>query len=228
MAAYTENWAELRWGGGAWADQETWSCGLKLKHIGGDALAPMLADAQATVEDCAAVIEDYFSGDSGHSGGLRLEWVRLNPIDRTTGKYAFPNEPILYEYETPVQSPLNAGFPQVAYCVTMRGVPKRGPAARGRWYVPCTSPNPSVTGTGVMAANIAQAWANAAGTFLRALQDIESGEGPNTWSPHLYGQSETAPSVDSGIVSVSVGNVFDTQRRRRAQIEETYYPAATW
>lgn len=229
MAAYTENFAELRFGGPAWDGQETWSCGLKLRHPGGDALGPMLDEAQATIEDMADIVLSYFQGDSGFSGGCLLEWVRLNPIDADTGRYAFPNQPLIYEFEELQSSGKNAGVPQVAYCVTLRASTiRRGPGARGRWYVPCTTPNPPVTTTGVMSAQVAQPWANAAGSFLTAIRDLPSGDGPNAWTPWLFGQSPTAPSDDSAIGTVSVGNVFDTQRRRREQIVETYFNATTW
>lgn len=229
MPEYSENFAELRFGGSAWAGQETWSCGLKLRHIGGDALEPMFADTVSTIEDVAGVVEDYFTGDSGFSGGCLLEWVRLNVISAATGKYAFPNSPQIFEFEEPVSSGKNVGYPQIAYCVTLRGLPKRGPAARGRWFVPVAAAGPPVvTSTGVMPLQLAQPWANAAAVFLDALQGITSGEGPNTWSPYLYGFSETTGTADSPIALVQVGNVYDTQRRRRKSIVETYTNATNW
>lgn len=229
MPTYSENYAELRFGGSAWDAQETWSCGLKLKHLGGDEPAAMRDETISTIEEVAGLVETYFVGNSGFNGGCLLEWVRLNVINKATGKYYYPNTPNIYEYETPISSGKNVGIPQIAYCVTMRGVNKRGPAARGRWYVPVTAAGPPVvTGTGVMPATLAQGWADEAGTFLDGLRSIDSGSGPDAWVPHLYGFSETSGTDDSGIVSVSVGNVFDTQRRRRAQIEETYFPATTW
>lgn len=223
MPTYTENFGLLRFGGTAWSDTEEWSCGLKLRHIGGDAAGPLIADVLASQEAVADAVQLYVAdSDADFSAGIRLNWMRFNAISKSTGKYLDPNSPNYFEYETAIGGQAPVIVPQVAYCVTLRGLPKRGPAARGRWFVPTGSRvSPIVTSTGVMPAATALLRANAAGRFLEALQDISIGEGPNTWNPYLFGDGIGGPQ-DSPLTTVSVGNVYDTQRRRRNQLEETY------
>lgn len=223
MPQYTENFALLRFGGTAWSDTEEWSCGLKLRHNGGDAPGPLLADVLASQEDVAQEVQYYVAdSDADFSAGIRLSWMRFNAISSSTGKYLDPNSPNYFEYEVAIGGQAPVVTPQVAYCVTLRGIPKRGPASKGRWYVPAGSRvSPIVTSTGVMPAATALLRANAAGRFLTALQSIQVGEGPNTWNPFLFGDGISGPA-DSPLVSVSVGNVYDTQRRRRNQLVETY------
>ena len=223
---YTQNFAQLRFGGPAWANAEEWCCSVKLKHIGGDAADPMLQEAKDTVAAVAAEVRAYIT-----SLGARfpvshtLSWVSLNPINKTTGLYLFPNDAVIYDLPTPARGLSGGNVPQVAYCVTTRSVIKRGPAAFGRWYMP--APDFQITSTGVIEQSVCQELANAAGTFLKSLQEIESGQGPTAWSPWHYGSGKGGPA-DSSVASVGVGNVADTQRRRRNQIVETYFPATTY
>lgn len=229
MPTYTENHALLRFGGPAYSDGEIWSCGLRLRHIGGDSAGPLVADTEATIADVAQVVLDYFQRPASlFSAYVRLAWVELNGISSTTGKYLEPNDPVRFEYETSVAGSGTNAAPQLAACVTLKGLTNRGPASRGRWYVPYGIQAATlVTGTGVTPATPTQAMADSAGTFLDDLQGVESGTGPNIWSPHLFGDGVSGPR-DSPIADVLVGNVLDTQRRRRNSLEETYYSATNW
>lgn len=228
MPQYTENHALLRFGGPAWAEQEIWSCGLRLRHIGGDSADPMLADAQASIEDVYDVLAAYWTRAETYSSAFcELRWAELNPISAATGKYLFPNTPVRFEGAMARSSYVNA-IPQIAYCVTLRGLNNRGPASRGRWYVPpgFVAAQP-LTATGVVQQSLCEGMANSAGTLLDDLQSISVGAGPNTWSPHLYGDGKTGPA-DSPVATIAVGNVLDTQRRRRNSLEETYFDATNW
>lgn len=225
---YTENHLLVRFGGPAWAEQEEWSCGFRLRHIGGDAADPMLADAQASVEDIYDVLAAYWTRQATYSSAFNeLRWVEANPISAATGKYLFPNQPVRFEGAMARSSLVNA-IPQVAYCVTLKGLTNRGPGSRGRWYVPVAfvAAQP-LTSTGVVQQSLCEGMANSAAEMLEDVQAISVGAGPNTWNPHLFGDGKGGP-VMSPITEVSVGNVLDTQRRRRNQLEETYFPATVW
>lgn len=223
MPQYTENHVLLAWGGDAYEQQEIWSNSVRLKHIGGDAAGPMQADIQATLPDLVDAVVDYYNEPGSlYANRTRLTWVRANVISAATGKYFYPNDPILFELEPPVASTQGTGFPQLAACVTLRSNIRRGPAARGRWYIPLGFSPGSLTSTGVLPAQTCEIAANAAGAFLSRLSTISAGEGPDPWSPWLYGDGIGGP-VDAAVQTVSVGNVADTQRRRRNSIAETYF-----
>jgi hypothetical protein len=226
MPQFTENHALLRFGGPGFGGEEIWSCGLRLRHVGGDALDPMRADTIASLPDVTGAVLDYTNDVNASFNGLcSVAWVKLDVIRATTGKYAFPDNPNTFELPAPDPCAGPPGPPQVAYCVTNRGLFKRGPAARGRWYVPVGAAG--VDSQGRISDANAQAFADAAGSFLTALRDIETGEGPNTWTPWLYGDGISG-SRDSVYVSTSVGNVYDTQRRRRNALEEEYFLATNY
>lgn len=229
--SYTENFAQLRWGGKAWMNTEQWSCGVKLKHLGGDDLAGIRDECVATIQECADLIEAYvLDGQTHHSAGCTLDWVRLNAISKDTGKYAYPNSPNIVEGINGAAGGMY-GIPQVAYCVTLRGLQRRGPGSFGRYFVPVANLDPAADGR--LASGTALQLANKAGTFLTDLGSIDSGLGPDAWQPWLFGiggEGTVAQKtgVDSAIDSVEVGRVFDTQRRRRNSLLEAYEVATTW
>lgn len=223
---YTENHLLLRWGGPAWSSQEIWSNQLRLRQIGGDSPEALLANAQGLVAEIAPIVLAWFDRPTSFvSGGCRLGFVALNPISATTKKYLFPNQPVEYVFDPTEASPMSAGIPQAAYAVTLRSsLFNRGPAARGRFYVPMAQQTETTpTATGVLPAATATNMAQSAGTFLSALANLAPPNELDPVVPWLYGDGASGPE-DSPILDCYVGNVIDTQRRRRNQIAETYYP----
>lgn len=221
---YTENHALLRFGGSAYVGQEEWSCGLRLKAAGGDSVDAMQDMILATRDAVTDAVVDYFTtSGAAFNGACRLEWIRFNAISAGTGKYALPNSPNVWEIDPAVAPPRPQGYPQIAYCVTLRSNIRRGPAARGRWYVPLSAGSVETpTGTGVLPETTVIPMAQAAATFLEALASTEGLGDPQEWIPWLYGDGQGGP-VDAAVQTVSVGNVADTQRRRREGIVETYF-----
>jgi hypothetical protein len=223
VPTYTENHVLLSWGGPAYSGQEEWNNSVRLKAIGGDSVGAMRDNIDQHKDDLIGAVTAYFQRPtSGYAGNIRLGWVRANVIAAATGKYATPNDPVFWEIDPTVASPGSTGVPQVAHCITLRSSLRRGPAARGRWYVPSDLPIPAVTGTGVMSATLATARATSAAEFLGDLAEISDIPGPDAFVPWLYGSGAGGP-VDAPIVNVQCGNVYDTQRRRRNSIIETFY-----
>lgn len=225
MPQYTENHLLLRFGGPAYAGGEEWSCGLRLAAPNDNDPANLLEHANDILEDVSNIVIGYVTdSDAGFSGGSPLRTIDLNPISAATGKYLFPNQPVENVLAGNIPSGLAVGYPQVAYCVTLRGsLYRRGPASRGRWYVPMTLGSAwSPTSTGVLPAQTCLDAARTAGEFLNALATLAGPTDPVSVVPWLYGDGIGGPR-DSPIENCFVGNVADTQRRRRNQLEETYF-----
>lgn len=226
MPTYTENHAVLRFGGPAHNGAEIWSCGLRLKHLGGDEMNALRQETIDTLPAVAQIVSDYVTSvDTGFSANVTLAYVKLDAISKSTGQYGFPNNPNTLELVPPVTGTASPLPPQVAYAVTLRGLFNRGPAARGRWYVPCGNLGTQTDGRMNEAAAIALA--DAAGVFLAALSSVDSGAGPDAWAPWLFGDGITGPR-DSVIELVQVGRVYDTQRRRRNSLDEAYTDSTTY
>lgn len=228
MPTYNENFALLRFGGTAWAGIESWSCGLKLKHLGGDEVGAMQDEAKATIDEVRTLTIAYLArATSKFHFETKLNWIKLNVIDASTGKYAFPHDPVYVEGLTQGGNG-GAGIPQVALCVTMRGDFERGTAAFGRWFIPASYA--ALETDGQLTTAFAQECASSACAYLAGLATIDSGLGPDAWAPWLYGSGESG-NRDSAVRQVQVGKVYDTQRRRRENLLEDYvtgtgYPPA--
>ncbi len=183
----------------------------------------MQQNASDYLEEIAGKVATYYnSPGAAYNGATRLNWVRLNVVDKATGKYVYPNDPLLYEFPAPISNGFGIGIPQIAYCVTLKGLQKRGPGSRGRWYVPMSGSG-NLSPGGKLGDAVCLAFAGAAQTFLQDIRDSGELGGPQVFIPWLYGQSKTGVGTDSSLQEVLVGNVLDTQRRRREQLVESYF-----
>lgn len=111
--------------------------------------------------------------------------------------------------------------PQVAVVASLR-TPQIGPGGRGRIFLPALAVSASSTGGSVNAtvrANLAAAVAN----FLED-SSLDGAPAPLT-RPCIVPAAQSAPSVYAIVSQVRVGSVFDTQRRRRRSVPETFSTA---
>ena len=124
-------------------------------------------------------------------------------------------------YGTPVAGAdtINMLPPQTAVAISL-GTSRSGRRGRGRFYLPPLTSD-ALTTDGLLKSSVPPRIATAAQTFVRAL---------NTSAP---GQDLSMAVVVSGkpftnyakVTKVRVGDLVDTQRRRRKSIQEDYSPA---
>lgn len=94
---------------------------------------------------------------------------------------------------------------------------------RGRIYLPTPAPT-TVDGTGTMTPSVTGSFADGVQDWLDGLTSGlgTGGGGPfadHHWRPYV---TSTAGQIATKVGFVRVGNVIDTQRRRRRQLTETY------
>lgn len=122
-------------------------------------------------------------------------------------------------------------FPaQIALVATLLGVPARGVASKGRMYLPGV-----YSGVGLDGKIATQTSLDLATNLRQFLFDIAAYEGtpnvPMLASPGSVNKDGTPKMGGSGaknsqIIAVKVGNVLDTQRRRRNGLSEAYQTVA--
>lgn len=100
--------------------------------------------------------------------------------------------------------------PQVSLAVTLETGITRGRAARGRIYLPTTGQ--SVAADGRISSTNATDLAVRTATFLDDLTDLMAAP--------VWVMSDVGAGTSRPVEAVSVGRVFDTQRRRRRQLDE--------
>jgi len=202
---------------------ETWSMTL---NFGGDlsnqAASP---DHNEDIEDALRTRGWLNSSGVGVSdyccNNTRLVGFKWNPIN-SAGKYTNPAEPNTWLFETPIPGTGGATpklTPQASIVASLytdlvgrryRGRiywPADGITLTNDWKVPDTSPA------------IQDNYLNSTVAMIDTLNTLMSG-----FSPASAGVCIIASSygVNTPVTSVKVGNVVDTQRRRRAQLVEEY------
>lgn len=214
---------KMTWGGSLASNEEIWSCGINLA----DANDTLNADQYWTfiklnIGQLASATSDFHSRAATRiPSGARLEWVKVARIGND-GRYM--DQPAEHIYPTAVNGgSSNAQYvPQVSTVVTLISSKYKDPGKYNRFYLPTRTPTTSNSFSLTTAE--AEGIAESAVTWLEAINaDIvyESPIGSITTriSPSIY--SKTL-QTDFSVVKASVGTIFDTQRRRRNKLQETY------
>jgi hypothetical protein len=218
----------LAWGGTyATEPTETWSNSLRLiSPAVDDPFASFdydgsLVDAKA---DITALMAD---AGSGYSTLTRMTWVKLNEIG-PDGRYVDQTDTHALYFPGSTVSGFSTNWAplNVAGVVTMLTDRERGPASRGRVFVP----SPTWTmGTGTFRYSNASltsavaAWS----TFIQAIGNWPGADGPEDLRPAVVSDRGVAGTF-AYINAVQIGNVPDTQRRRREQLVEVRTTSSTF
>nr|CRY96727.1 hypothetical protein [uncultured prokaryote] len=213
--------------GGPLFGTEQWSINLNMR-LGTDSGEPtgIILDAweswtrdnvQDAYDDVAAYIQD---PRAGWSSAAQLGYVKLNVI-ADNGRYRNPGETVAVYNETPstIDGTLTPGPAQVALCISLLTDLQRGRASRGRFYVPCGAFAVDAT-TGRVSNPVLLDAVTAAQDFLNDLNDMP---GLDVNNPRVVIASNLgSPGPANNVTAVAVGNVLDTQRRRRGDLPEAY------
>lgn len=188
---------------GSWSGGDIFNFGLHVDST---------ATVQATATAWAAALTDMWSGSGTPAGnlapyytpGITIRNAIAVSLVSSTGQQV---ERIDVPLDLAGTSEAEQMPPQVALVVSLRTIlaTRRG---RGRFYLPAMATN--ATADGRVAAAAQTAILNGASRALDAL--VAAGAPPIVWSVGL----PTPPTV----TRVEVGDVFDTQRRRRDQLTE--------
>jgi hypothetical protein len=216
----------VQWGGKL-PGGEIWSCGVRLAQKTGwpipiDFLTELPGNTlkewtDGYIKD--AVLMFHTSAAAAISTACKLSFVKANKIGKD-GKYIMPNT---NEYVYPDVAGGGGGmaYPnQVALVVSLLTNVSRGPAHRGRFYMP--APTSPVDGnTGLISAVNAQNVAFAAKTFIEALSDTPGLDVPGSIGVSVMSR-KTGAATARRVEDVAVGRALDTQRRRRNKLPEFY------
>ena len=142
--------------------------------------------------------------------------IKLAALD-TSGHYL--EEPLVADIGSPASGSSTGNvFPQDTVVVSLRSPSTFGQANRGRMYLPHCCIN-RVTATPFMNGTAIAAVATAAQVFLNAVNDVM-----NTGSDPAIIQimSSKGTGAAKAVTTCAIGNVLDTQRRRRNRLVEQY------
>lgn len=214
----------ITWGG-TLPGNETWSCSLNMANMDAIPLNNGFIDELDTGGSALTSISDAIKAyhqDAGAkiAAAAKLVFVKVAKIE-LDGKY-----PADYNSSETVFAPVSGGggnvaVPnQVALCVSLTTGITRGPAHRGRFYLPLPTAgvNPA---DGLITSADATSVAQSTKAMLEAVSDWPLIDLPGSPNVVVMSRKDGAPRTRQ-VTGVDVGRVLDTQRRRRRSLPETY------
>lgn len=195
---------------------EIWTTGFYAGSNSGDAPAP--------TDDMAEVIalawEPFFESASVKVGYLfKTATIKITPIS-AAGVIDIPGIKS-YSYATPIQGAHvgNGHPPQCAMVATLVAGNGVGNGGKGRMYLPGIGSD--IDTTGHITTGDANSIASSLATFFSTVNG--SVDNPGTAINAAKTSAVTGMlAINRVLTTVKVGNVFDTQRRRRNALAETY------
>lgn len=223
--AYAHKNLRVTFGGKIYGEQDIWTNTLHIGYENRDWEYSMIDGSHETNNQIIDAIKKWFADErAGISGYATLEWVKFSVID-TDGKYSLFNTGFefntTYDFE-PVSGGVGSNYqnsfiaPQLTVAITLVTDVVRGAGRFGRIYPPLTG-YPSNIGLDT----------NPVGKRDAAVDLIDDINGVlNSFVPDADPAVIVASSAREGknakVTRVRVGQVIDTQRRRRNSIPENY------
>lgn len=225
MVTYNEPFIKLTFGGQLAAGQDEWNCGINLS-ISNDAILPITGtDALEAFEGYGDAINDEvvsdFTNYIEHTNmdiptGATLDYIKIALIGED-GFYM--TGPRIWEVVDVTGNSPRAYIPQVSLVMTLQSDKFRDPGKYSRFYLPTSVPS----GNGTYRPQNTSDKANITAALLYTLdKEITTLARTQRVRPAAVTSSDKFEGNYRPIRFVKVGNVYDTQRRRRNKIGETY------
>jgi hypothetical protein len=205
----------ISWGGSFDGEEEIWSNNLNFSELGSQ--DPDAADVLSRVntEVSAAIQAFHTNVDVGISNRCRLEWIKYAIIG---SDFKYIGDAAVYDFPTPINGGSTGSIEtQRSLAVSFKTAVTRGPSSNGRFYIPAyrlgVGTNGRVTTTDqedLLAAAI---------TFVDDLNFAVHGAG---YPAHLSVVSQVNGGSFSWVEKVRIGDVIDSQRRRKNKMKEIY------
>lgn len=211
--------------GDCFGQSEIWTTGFWTGADAGDITEAGLT--QAAVDAVAARWQTFFTGETGGiSNQYRTTFVKgaLWHDDLALGKHVV-GDPVYHSYGSAIVGFSNTPPmpPQISLAASFKSGYKNGPASNGRMYLPGV--NGAVQNNGRVTDSFRDAVCGAFLTFVNGvntdLVPLDAGKMILVGEGHLLPLPAT-PDRNAYITKVRLGNVYDTQRRRRNGIKEAY------
>lgn len=154
------------------------------------------------------------------NNGFRWTGCKIAPI-LSTGRYGAPGA--VYTFTAPIVGATSTSCtpPELAVAASLRAA-VLGRKGRGRVYVPALSMNTINAADGTLAVSTQTGLRDALVTLV---SNIENAPGTEIWTPLVIVTSAGATQA-ARPSQVRVGSHFDVQRRRQAQVPESYSTTA--
>jgi hypothetical protein len=204
-------------GGTQGSQGEIWQTGLHMAPNGTAGDAP--AVTQGMADDVAARVADWWDAlKANMSNEMTLKWVKVAKLDLNG---AYVDDPKIHEYVTYLAGLNGAGkMPyQVATVASLRSGSAIGTANYGRMYIPGLTSGTELS-QGRRSFAFTEMVANATSSLIDGLNEVGV-----AIQPLFRVRNMSLKGTSKLVTRVLVGDVPDTQRRRRNQLVEIYAPS---
>lgn len=209
---------KVTFGGTAWTDQEIWSIGMHLGMEDGSTVATAFEDLDLAALHTAFVTNLMVEGYPSLATSVLFGEVRLglyNQYGQLVGdsrNYFGPS------YGSGLDD--SSYIPQHSVVVSLLSDLPRGKTAKGRFYLPAGFGLPDADGyiSNTDRANVI----TQVEAFLNAVSDVATSADPDLRIVNFSAGTALVDAILNPVVSFRIGNVVDTQRRRRNGLRERY------
>jgi hypothetical protein len=210
----------LTWGGYIGeGSEDSWQVGVHLAPTAPSTAAFMPSPTQLGTLAEGALRTFHTSDNAQASHLVKLNWAKAAPLD-FNGHYS--GEAVTYNLATPMPGHYEGdqrSAPQVACAITLWSGQRLGHANYGRLYYPMWSATLSEYGY------VIDSHAGLMADQAKILID-----GINSWADSIFTATDVAVTILSKVglgamkrpSAIRIGNVKDTQQRRRRQLREAY------
>lgn len=200
--------------GTAFGGAEEWTTGFYVGHEDADAGVPVQADA----DYIKARWQTLFTAGNMKIANTHLTThIKISEIN-PDGSTVLANT-VFANYSSPIAGAETSSkcIPQVALVVTLKSSIPRGLGSKGRMYLPGVTAPIGADGH-ILSADMS----NIPG-LLKTFYDGVNTDLGSRGKVILASKGSTAGAgFNKNVTSIRVGNVYDTQRRRRNSLTETY------
>ena len=221
--AYDRPQIYLTWGGPFGSSNvEEWQCGVRLCPSTTDKGAAL--PSQAQLDGLLSSLSTLWTSNTTNSISCALQWVKAARLG-LDGQYAA--DPVMSTRVALFGTGSTIIHPwQSALALTFRSNEKFGWANVGRVYWP--NPAIQVSATTGKSTNVVLNLVNSYGDWFKTINTSAFGWSNGEIAGELKIRLMSKHGVTKEVASFSVGDVIDTQRRRRASVPETYIAATTY
>lgn len=207
---FDSNHIYVQWGGKL-PGNEQWSCGFRMRKK----TAGTIDDGTGLLVGVAAALATYHADAATRIAALaKLSFVKVNAIG-TDGHYLGSGTVQALYADLPGGYGVGPVHPnQIALAVSLTTGFSRGPAHRGRFYLPMPALN--VQTNGLLYATDMISVSGATDTLLTSVNAVNA-----DYEMAIFSRKAGAPG-NRRVTGNLVGEVADTQRRRRRSLVENY------
>jgi hypothetical protein len=225
-AAYAFKVAKVTISGTCFAGQEEWSTGFYLGHDDEDALDPGTTSANAIANRWTT----FFTHANAYvSTAYKTNAVKVSLLNNDGDVDLSAID--IYDYPAPITG-VSGGAPlppQISVVATLTSDNQRGLASKGRMYLPGvnlpifpTDPHFSPTEQNNMATKLKEFFDGVNDEFNLPGRAVLASKGHKVQGPGGPDDYSYTGGITRYVTGLRIGNVYDTQRRRRNDLVEGY------